>query len=77
MTRDEALEKLKGPAYDPETVHLDFEFVATKLGISVAELKGYFDAPRRSYRDYRSQNLIYSFGAQVMRSVGLVRGGKR
>ena len=38
MTRAEALEKLKSPAYDPETIHKDFEYVATKLDISVKEL---------------------------------------
>jgi len=77
MTREEALERLKQSAYDPETIDQDFEYIATKLGISVEELRGYFDAPNKSYEDYRSQRSIYSIGAKVMRAFGLERGGKR
>ena len=77
MTREEALEKLSKPAYDPETIHHDFEFVATKLGVSVEELQSYMDAPNKTYKDYKSQESIYNIGAKVMRLVGLERGGKR
>lgn len=77
MTREEALERLATPAYDPETIEHDFEFVATKLGISVEELRGYLNAPNKSYRDYKSQQAIYNVGARVMRMLGLARGGKR
>ena len=77
MRRDEALYKLKSPAYDPETIHQDFEYIATKLGISVKELQSYMDAPNKSYKDYKSQESIYNFGAKVMRFFGLEKGGKR
>ena len=77
MTREDALEKLKYPAYDPETIMQDFEYIATKLGISVEELQGYMDAPNKSYKDYKSQENIYHIGAKVMRAFGLEKGGKR
>lgn len=77
MTRDEALEKLSKPAYDPETIHQDFEYVANKLGVSVAELQSYMDAPNKTYKDYKSQDRIYNIGAKVMRLLGLEKGGKR
>lgn len=77
MTREEALEKLKKPAYDPETIDQDFEYVATKLGISVEELRGYFDAPNKTYKDYKSQQSVYAIGAKVMKILGLELGGKR
>lgn len=77
MTREEALEKLSKPAFDPETIHHDFEFVATKLGIAVDELQSYMDEPNKTYKDYKSQENIYNIGAKVMRLVGLERGGKR
>jgi N-acetyl sugar amidotransferase len=77
MTREEALKELESPAYDPEMIAHDFEFVATKLGISVQELKGYAGAPRKTYRDYKSQQRFYALGAPVMRVLGLERGGKR
>ena len=77
MTRDEAMERLRGPAYDEATIKQDFEYVATKLGISVAELQGYFDAPRRTFRDYKSQQHTFAAGAQVMKWLGIERAGKR
>jgi hypothetical protein len=77
MTREEALEKLRSPALDAATVAQEKEFVAAKLGISVDELMGYFRAPNRSYRDYRSQDSVYAVGARAMRLLGLELGGKR
>lgn len=77
MTRDKALESLKLPAYDPECIDDDFEFIANKLGISVVELRGYFDAPNKTYKDYKNQQSIYDVGAKVMRSLGIEKGGKR
>jgi len=77
MTRDEALEKLSKPSYDEETIIQDFEYIATKMGISVEELHGYMDAPNKTYKDYKSQESIYQIGAKVMRALGLEKGGKR
>jgi len=77
MTRDEALEKLKSPAHDPETINDDFEYIATKLGVSVEELQGYMDAPNRLNSEFKSQEGIYSIGAKFMRMMGKEKGGKR
>jgi N-acetyl sugar amidotransferase len=77
MTRDEALERLKAPALDSDTQRQEFEYVATKLGITVPELQGYFDMPKKTFRDYKSQESIYAIGAKVMRAFGVELGGKR
>jgi N-acetyl sugar amidotransferase len=77
MTREEALENLSKPAYDIQTIAQDFEYIATKLGISVEELQSYMDAPNKTYKDYKSQESIYNMGAKVMRALGLEKGGKR
>lgn len=77
MTREEALKKLESPAYDPETIAHDKEFVATKLGISVEEIESFHSMPKKTYRDYRSQSSIYAIGAPLMRLLGLELGGKR
>lgn len=77
MTRQEALDKLKTPALDDSTVRQEFEYVANKLEISTTELQGYFDAPNKTYRDYKSQESLYMVGAKVMKALGLELGGKR
>lgn len=76
-TREAALEKLSGPAYDPNTIADDFEYIATKLGISVSELRGYMDAPNKSYRDYKSQSAVFAIGAWAMHALGLETVVKR
>ena len=77
MSRDEALQKLAEPSYDKETISQDFEYIATKLGITGMELKSYFDSPHKTYKDYKSQEHIYQIGASAMRLFGLEKGGKR
>lgn len=77
MTREEALEKLKFPAIDEETLKHDFEYIATKLGISVEELQGYFDAPNKSYKDYKNQDFIFNLGTKVLSALGLENSPKR
>jgi len=77
MTREEALEKLKQPTFDEKTIKHDFEYIATKLGISIDELKGYLDAPNKRYTDYKNQMWLYNLGAKVMRLIGIEKGGKR
>jgi N-acetyl sugar amidotransferase len=77
MTRDEALEKLKEPALDEATARQEFEYVATKLGITIEELQSYMDAPKKTYKDYKSQESVYAVGAKVMKFLGLELGGKR
>ena len=77
MMRDEALAELDRPPYDESTIAQDFEYVATKLGISVAELQGYMETPNKTYLDYKSQQRIYMLGAKAMKALGLEIGGKR
>lgn len=77
MTREDALKKLERPPLDEATIKQEFEYAATKLGISVEELQGYMDSPNKSYKDYKSQQNIYSVGSRFMKLFGLELGGKR
>lgn len=77
MTRADAVDRLTRPAHDPATLAQDFEYVATKLGITVAELDGYLKGPNRTYRDYKSQQYTFAVGARVMKLLGLEKAGKR
>jgi N-acetyl sugar amidotransferase len=78
MTREEALADLAQLPYDEKTIAHDFEYISTKLGISVAELQGYMEAPRKSYKDYKNQLYLFLLGARVMQLMGLEeRAAKR
>lgn len=73
MTRDEALARIAKPAFDQATIEQDFEYIATKLDISVDELRGLLNGPNKSYRDYRSAMPMIQLGTAIMRAVGVQR----
>lgn len=76
MTRDEALTELEQRPYDSELMQQDFNYVATKLGISSDELRGYHEMPRKYYWDYSNQRRIFELGEWVLsRFTGARRGG--
>lgn len=77
MTRDEALEQLKHPAYNPEKIAEEFEYIANKLRVSVKELQAYFDAPNKSYKDYKNREWFFTLGAKIMKGLGLERAVRR
>lgn len=71
MTREEALDRIARPEMDEHFLRQEFEFVAHKLGLTVAELQGLFEMPRRTYRDYRNKRWMIGFGAGALRALGL------
>lgn len=73
MTREDALEKIAKPAYDEATIAQDFEYIATKLDISVDQLRELWRGPNKSYRDYKSAMPLITLGTKVMRAVGVQR----
>jgi N-acetyl sugar amidotransferase len=77
MTRTEALAKLEKPAYDSETIAEDFAYVASKLGISVDELRGYHQMPLKTYKDYKNREWMFDLGAKVLKLLGVERSVKR
>jgi N-acetyl sugar amidotransferase len=62
MTRAQALEEIATPAYPPEQVEPDKEFVAKKLGISRQEFDAIMAAPRKRYMDYPNLQNHWIFG---------------
>lgn len=77
MTRAEALEKIAQRAYDEETLAQDFEYIATKLGLTVQELKTLMDGEKKSYRDYKSNMPIIELGTWVLRMTGVQKALNR
>ena len=71
LSRDEALERIARPAYDPETLAHDFEYIATKLDLSVAELQQIMAGPNKSYLDYSNAMSMIDLGTKVLRGLGI------
>jgi N-acetyl sugar amidotransferase len=77
MTRDEALEKIARPAYDEEKIAEDFEYIATKLGLTIEELRELHAGPNRTHRDYKSNAGWIDLGTKAMRMLGMQRAVMR
>jgi N-acetyl sugar amidotransferase len=73
MTRAEAMERIAKPAFDAATISQDFEYIATKLDMSVADLEELLHGPNKSYRDYKSAMPLIQLGTHVMRALGVQR----
>jgi N-acetyl sugar amidotransferase len=73
MTRDDALARLAQPAYDPETIGDDFEYVATKLDLTVDELRSLMNGPNRDYRSFQNNMWLIELGNRTLRMAGVQR----
>jgi hypothetical protein len=71
MTRDEALARIAQPPYDPVLMEQDFEYVATKLDFTVAELRELMQGPNKTFRDYKNSMWIFDLGTRVLRTLGV------
>jgi len=54
LTRDEAMDLLKEPTYDPSLQDADRVYVLKKLGLSESQYEEIMDLPVRSYREFRN-----------------------
>jgi len=77
MEREDALYQLKSRPLSDDMVREEFEYIADKLNISVIELQGYLEAPKRSYKEYRNMAWVYNFGSSILVKLGLERSAKR
>jgi N-acetyl sugar amidotransferase len=77
LSRQEALEKLKKPAYNIETIKDEFNYIAKKLGITSSKLKEYLKMPKKFYWDYKNQERIFNLGAKLLQKLGLEKAIKR
>jgi N-acetyl sugar amidotransferase len=77
MSREDALEKLKKPAYDTSTIQDEFNYIATKLGITSEKLRHYFNIPKKYYWDYNNHSSAFNLGAKFLKLIGAESSIKR
>jgi N-acetyl sugar amidotransferase len=73
LTREDALERIAKPELDEATMAQEFEYVATKLGWTVAEFQEIFNGENKTFRDYKNNLLMITLGAKVANLLGLDR----
>ncbi|MCR8537109.1 MAG: N-acetyl sugar amidotransferase [Prochlorococcus marinus CUG1430] len=73
--RSEAIEILKNPPLESKVVEDEFNYVATKLDISVEELEKYFTMPKKYYWDYKNNKKLLKLGENFLKVIGGARRG--
>lgn len=71
MTREEALQILEKPSYDPDQMIQDKEYVAKKLGITVQEFDDIIEGPNKTPADYRNSMWLIKLGVFVSKLLGM------
>lgn len=75
MTREDALEILKNPPYDPEMIQQDFDYIASKLEITSDELRKYHSMEKKFYWDYKNDHKKLKFIEKMVTMLNLGRRG--
>lgn len=71
MTRQEALDRITTPELDEHFLEREFEYVANKLDLKVAELRAIFNSANKSSDDYKSKRALIEIGSKMMSILGL------
>lgn len=73
MSREQALERLSRPELSEEEMKKDFSYVAKKLDWTDDELMEIFNAPNKSFRDYKNNYFWLKLGARIANVLGVDR----
>jgi N-acetyl sugar amidotransferase len=71
ISREAALDRLSRPELDDETMAREFEYVATKLGWTLAEFEAIYRGANKSYKDYANNEFLITLGTRISNSLGL------
>jgi len=77
MSREEAINKLSQPSYPIEEVEKDYAFIASKLRVTVDELKQYHSMPIKTFKDYKNQQFLFTLGSRITRILGIDKNAKQ
>ena len=59
------------------TIADEFNYIATKLGITPQKLNEYFTMEKKFYWDYKNQEFMFVLGAKILKFLGVERSIKR
>ena len=61
MTKEQALEEMKLPPYDPEQLKTDMDFVLKKLSLTKEEFEAIMKLPIRNHRDFDTEGSFFNY----------------
>ncbi len=75
MSREEALSLLQSPPLSDDDAMQEFSFIASKLGVTDDELRGYLLMPKKFYWDYNNQSRFFAIGERALNVFSSARRG--
>ena len=70
ITKQQALEEMKLPIYDPKQLESDYEYVLKKFDLSKADFEKLMDAPIAKHTDYKN---IKTFWEKYFKTIAMVK----
>jgi N-acetyl sugar amidotransferase len=77
ITKEEAVQALKSPIYDPEMFTSDKEFVLKKLDFTNQSFELYMNAPINKHADFKMEELIWDRYFEFLKILKYIFFGKR
>lgn len=74
LTRDEAIEQLQRPLYNPDELEIDLDYFCKKLRITRADYEQFIAGPKHSYYDFPNWEGRYRLLKRAQRLVEKIRG---
>jgi N-acetyl sugar amidotransferase len=71
LTREAALDRVSRPELPEAELLQEFEYVAKKLNFSIEELRKYFDAPNKTFKDYKNNYKLITLGTRILQILGI------
>lgn len=75
ISRDSALDILTKPPLTSEESAKDFDYVSSKLQITVDELTSYLHSPLKYYWDYKNSKSLFDFGSKILNKLSPTQRG--
>jgi N-acetyl sugar amidotransferase len=72
MSREQAIDEIRKPPYDPDIQEQDFAYVIKKLGINHEEFDRILNLPSRSFRDFRNSYFCVQFFRQAVNKLRFI-----
>ena len=76
LTREEALEKLSEPLYDPDELDIDISYFCKKLRITTEQFDAFMKVPLRDYRDFPTWEGRYKALKRTQKALEKITGRK-
>lgn len=71
LTREQALARISKPEMSDDFLKSEFEYVASKLDLSVNELQEIFNGQNKTCLDYKNKRFLIGIGSRVLSFLGI------